>query len=172
MEKERLYKMKISEMDGIRVSVNIGIGEDIEKLDLGELTSIVVENLPDEMAKIPAIIAFYSILSVKASRREQNAKARLELLEAQLDSEYRTIAAKADKKVTEKLLSGQIRLDKRYEDANNDWLNAWEEYQILQKIVGVLEKKAMMLQSLNADRRLERQAYMNAGGETRESENG
>jgi hypothetical protein len=164
--------MKISEMKEIRISVDLKIGNDVEQLDLADLTSIVVENLPDEMAKIPAIIAFYSILSVKASRREQDAKARLELLEAQLDSEYRTIASKSDKKVTEKLLSGQIRLDKRYEDANNMWLNAWEEYQILQKIVGVLEKKAMMLQSLNADRRLERQAYMNAGGEKIEGNNG
>lgn len=159
-------------MNNIAVTVNIGVGGDIESLDLGELTSIVIDNLPDEMAKIPAIIAFYSILSVKASRREQNAKAKFELTEAQLDSKYRAEAAKSDKKVTEKLLSGQIRLDKEYEYANNAWLNAWEEYQILQKIVGVLEKKAMMLQSLNADRRIERQAYMNSGGEMKESVDG
>lgn len=157
--------MKISEMGEVRISVDLKVGSDVSQLDLGELTSIVVENLPDEMAKIPSVIAFYSILSVKASRREQNAKSKLELTEAQLDSKYRAEASKLDKKVTEKLLSGQIRLDKEYEDANNDWLNAWEEYQILQKIVGVLEKKAMMLQSLNADRRLERQAFMSAGGE-------
>jgi len=164
--------MKISEMDNIRVSVNLAVGKDVSQLDLSALTSVVVDNLPEEMATIPSVIAFYSILSVKASRREQNAKARFELIEAQLDSKYRSEASKSDKKVTEKLLSGQIRLDKEYEEVNTAWLDAWEEYQILQKIVSVLEKKAMMLQSLNADRRLERQAFMNAGGESKEAFDG
>lgn len=159
--------MKASEIGKMHVSINIETDkkDSVGNVDLGELTAISEQTLSEEMMRIPSSIAFYSVLAVKSSHREQRAKMSLEICEAQLDSEFRK-NGEADKKLTETAIKNKVRLDERFQEAQNAWLNALEEFQLLQKIVIVLDKKAQMLQSLNADRRMERQAYNNAGGDT------
>ena len=76
----------------------------LQELQVAEET--INENLKDQ----PALFAFYAVLEEVAEAEYVEAKLRVEIVEAQLDYEYR----KTSEKVTENLIRNKIRCDDKY----------------------------------------------------------
>lgn len=124
---------------------------DLEKfVDEGELaqaTSLNPSDLENEMLRMASLYTRFGLLTAKARRQRDAAKANLELVEAKLDGLLREKHKEA--KVTEARLRAELVQQSKYQEAHSTLIEANGTLSALETVLMALQMKRDMLVQLN-----------------------
>jgi hypothetical protein len=138
--------------------------DDVE-YDLTELFDSLKINEADvtgDLFEQPGLYAYWAMLAEEANSVVDNARRRLELMEAILDEEIRTDARNDGEKITEKLIERRMVQTKRYKERHQEHLDAKRDAALFGIGRRSLEQRMSALIAINSMRRAE---YASVGRE-------
>lgn len=114
-----------------------------------DLFEIDVENLDEEWMMQPKVFLKYSLKSVDARETFERAKAKLDVVKAELDLMIRRDPATFDlEKITESAITNTILLQPEYKEAQEEVHAAQHAYNVLQATVQALDHRKRALENL------------------------
>jgi len=146
------YQQK--KLPGDTAEVYIG---DVE-YDLNELYDSLRINEADvtgDLYEQPGLYAYWAALSEEANTEVDNARRRLELVEALLDEEIREEARGVDEKITENIVQRRIIQEKRYKESHRTHIEAKRDAALFNIGRRALEQRMSALIAVNSMRRAE-----------------
>jgi hypothetical protein len=111
----------------------VRIAESFGRIDL--------ENLAGEIEESGAYCVFYAMLAARAHRREGDAKRALDVKMATLARRTRADAIVRGEKTTENAVTESVQVHPEYEQAYQDWLQARENYELVESVKFSLARK-------------------------------
>ena len=119
---------------------------DTIKQDAEAITEIDRNHLDDECVKLPSDYLRFAFLSAEAKRDVAEAKATLEVVQAEVGKDIRMRPDRYGiEKVTEAALQGIVITTKRYKEAQAAYFRAQHDAEICQAVVWALEHKKRAL---------------------------
>jgi predicted nucleic acid-binding Zn-ribbon protein len=101
-----------------------------------------------EWVNQPARFMFYAQQSAHAKDVRDRAKEKLEVVKAQVDGELRAGFAAGEKKPTEAAIASMVLQSKEYQDANEEFMQAKLEADLLQAAVSAMDQRKSALENL------------------------
>jgi len=120
--------------------IDLGSG----KLGL-DLFEIKENNLPNELADHPANFAWWSYLAREARDLALRAKLQLEIFESKL---WRDLKSDNSKRVTDKDCERQIKLNEKWRELYEEFLDATRRAEVLESVREALKQKKDLLVAL------------------------
>lgn len=168
LELKEVFTLPVSEAPKEDVKVEVSKGVDVGSVKSVEKSTKVIDverftdetkltdaNLDDCMLNQSSLMAFYVAESARATAFVAKQKLKFEVLEAGLYNAYRKQLAEEGEKVTEKAIENAVRLDKKWQSAKEDVIEAQMLAEIVNGFVQSLkDRKDMMIQK-GSDRREE-----------------
>lgn len=111
------------------------------------------ENLDQAYTDQASLFAFYAEQSRQASKKADNFKLRVEVIESKLDKEIRNAAAAAGTKVTEKAIEQEIAGSEEYGNAVMAYNDAKATAQMLRDTLDAFKQRKDMLVQFGLSRR-------------------
>lgn len=137
----------------------------MEQRDFKKDLMIDPEQLDLEWVNQPARFMFYAQQSAHAKDVRDRAKEKLEVVKAQVDGELRAGFAAGEKKPTEAAIAAMVLQSKEYQNANESFLKAKLEADLLQAAVSAMDQRKSALENLV---RLHAQQYFSGPKEPRD----
>ena len=125
-----------------------------------EDVSFTQENINEAYIKQASLFAFYAEQSRMASKKMDNYKLRIGVIEAELDKELRDDAAKSGTKITENAIEQAISRDEKYTKAVMAYNDAKATAQMLRDVLDALKQKKDCLIQVGLTMRDEFKAQM------------
>ena len=109
-------------------------------------------NQPDDLSNHSALMFYYSELNARAEHQSSYLKSQLELTEALLDKDIRSVFAAKGEKVTEAKIEKEIKANSQYRDAAQAYRDAKYVEGLMDSCITAMEhRRSMMLQSFRND---------------------
>lgn len=129
----------------------------IDPDELRKDVNINPADLDNAMIQHASLYVHYATQTVNARRQYDRIKSAVEILEAQLDDQYRKRAADEGKKTTEALLKNQITADPRYASAQQKLIEAHSIWKLADVAERAMEQRKDLLLEVARDRRKEKE---------------
>lgn len=113
--------------------------------------AIDLTNLTDAMAKQTGLYVHYASKAVRAKRQHERFKAALEVIEAQLNSTYRTTLKEESPKTTEDQIRSAVVNDARWKSMSARVIDSEEIYRLTDVAVRALDHRRDMLLQIARD---------------------
>lgn len=117
-------------------------------------------DLDTAMIQHASLYVHYATNTVAARRQFDRIKNALEILEAQLDAEYRESLAAEGKKVTETMITNSIKSDKRYVSAITKQIEAQSIWRLCEVSENAFIQRKDLILEIARDRRKEREGQL------------
>lgn len=137
-----------------------GVVSFINTEELKRDVAINPHDLDNMMTTHPSLLLHYSIQMVKAKSQYDAIKSRMEILEAKLDSHYRTGLAEDGKKPTEAAIKNAIVADEKYAILQKRVLAAYEVWRCCAIAEEAFSHRKDMILEMARDRRKEREEQL------------
>ena len=105
-------------------------------------------NLSDEMEQQPSLYAWWASLAEYVRNQHSRKKFELQVLEAELDEEFRQEADRDNIKATEKWMEGKIHRDSRWKNLSGEVLDLRYKVGILDSATWSFQQRAEMIKAL------------------------
>lgn len=148
------------ELDDLHTSVTIKLANgNLHTFNVEEEIAIDKDDLNQNYIEQPGKYAWWGMVAEVAKVNVEEAKAKLEQVEAEADERVRSDLDMEGIKITESLVTRNIKKDKEYKEAQYDYFKAKKNAGILDKVLKAFDHRLDVLVNLGASMRKE---YNNA----------
>lgn len=116
--------------DTMAVAADPALTEFVNPDQLAKDIAIDLADLTGGMQKHASLYVHYATQAVRAKRQYERNKTAMELLEAKLDAEYRTVLKEENPKTTEGQIRAAVVMDKRWRAMSGRVIDSQQHYRI------------------------------------------